>query len=179
MKQKMESTLAAARKNLSAHNVLAPVALFFVGDELASITNISFRDREEHHKILFLLGAVCAQNGFTTLITINDAAMRMNTTATKEELEYIRDNYDTESPLCYPEGMTNIRKEVIIVTGVDLTTKEVHTLVQIYHREDDTIKYDELIDMDEMAEEIGGASESAIGVSILNGYSHPEVISII
>jgi len=110
---------------------LLPMAICFGPDGHKVIPGM-FDDDDAKHEFYRTVGAECRTSNLQIALLVNDAAMRE--VKTDKEAEFIKANYDTESPLSYPKSM---RTECIIALGFNFATEETFTVAQPYREATD------------------------------------------
>ena len=106
--------LTTARINLEKDGDLLPVALMFQGESLMTVMPMPFKTSEEKYEYMTAAGCFARKIGADVLITVCDAAMRQF--KSKEEMEYIKEHYDTERPLAQPKSQ---RTECLVAQVVE------------------------------------------------------------
>jgi hypothetical protein len=151
--------MSMAKANLTRDGHLSPVAILFrSSDGQMGVVSLMF-DSNSKYPIMMGLGDLCKKQGFDEIIMVNDCAVRIPKSV--EEAKFIAENYETESPSCYPESM---RKECIVLHYHSFKTNITESLVEIYTNKDGAPVFENpLPDMD-------GHMESNILNTVIEGY---------
>ena len=97
-----------------------PTAFFETEDKKKGIIMLPFGNEKEKEAVCKQLGRTLIDHNVKKFLLVTDAAMRI---MDKKNAQYTQDNYESESPLTYPESM---RTECLVHLSVDFTkeTKE-------------------------------------------------------
>lgn len=136
MNKIIKSLLEIAKKILKNEGFLIPQA-FFIKDNEKGMVRISpnFKTAEEKYKSCIAIGLTAKQVGANSIILLNDVASK---TYSKENADYVEKNYNTESPLTYPESQ---RDDGIMIMYMDMKTKKIDAYFQKYKKQGNNIKF--------------------------------------
>jgi hypothetical protein len=84
------------------------------GQPIVIIIELEFNKYEMYRK----LGATLGQRGVTDVILLNDCVFR---TIDSKDFKYVKENYNTEAPSCYPESM---RTEALVFVHINFKEKD-------------------------------------------------------
>ena len=141
---------------------LKPVAFLINSDKILGILELKFETDEEKYNMYFRVGQVAKQLKADRVVMINDVALRTYTN--KEEADYARQNYDHESPLCYPE---NMRQDGILLTDIKIGSKKIEACFLKYEKREEEIYF---YDPQEIKSDFKVSLNGALVENILKGY---------
>lgn len=118
-----------AKKILKERGSLSPVAFLVRDGEFSSPMLLDFSNDHKKYTSCIEIGLTAQKINSDRIILVNDIAMR--TVNSLEEAEYIKDNYDHESPLSYPESM---RIDGILFIDINISTNKRSIYLQKYKK---------------------------------------------
>jgi len=115
----IEDLKDVARQNLrncvAVNSDFASMAFFMDGDQpIVAAISLNSDKYEMYRK----LGAMLGLKNITDVILLNDCAFR---TVNVKDFQFVKENYNTESPLSYPESM---RTEALVFAHINFKEKD-------------------------------------------------------
>jgi len=154
-----------ARKNLvdciAGSTPLIPVALPIKEGIPETVLPVPFTSAEDKRRMITILGHVCAQAGCDAVILITDAAMRAFTN--EKDARYAEENWDTENPLSYPQGL---RQECLIVQYLSFKDRTSKVFIHKYQVKDGVPEFSGIDELD--------GAEGDIQSCFMRGYEHAQ-----
>jgi len=115
---------------------LKPVSFLINSDRILGIVELEFETDEEKYNMYFQIGQIAKKFKANRIVMINDVAFRIYTN--KEDADYARQNFDHESPLCYPE---NMRQDGILFTDIKIKSKKIDVCFLKYEKREKEIYF--------------------------------------
>ena len=119
MDKLIEGLIERAKENLKKDGYLAPVIIAMKGDKLLAPILLQFKCDNEKYATYKIIGKIAKKLAADRIILINDVALKMYDT---KDSEHVMKNYNTMSPLTYPE---NMRQDGIFIHDLNLITEKV------------------------------------------------------
>lgn len=138
--------LNLAKELLLKEGELEPMS-FFVKDE--GITAHKVRNTGNKYMDALFLGGLARGYRLDRLLILFDGAARQY--KTEEEVEYAKENMDTEAPLTYPKSM---RQEILVLVAIEFPSKKVSAHMLEYSGDHPNFEFKEVHHMDELQGEI-------------------------
>lgn len=164
----IETFKEQAKQNLrncvAVNSNFLPMAFFMDGDQPIVVAIALNSDKYAmYHKLGVLLG----QRNVTEVILLNDCAFR---TVNVKDAQFVKENYDTESPLSYPESM---RTEALVFVHINFKERD-KICVMAYKKVGKKVEFlEETSDVDDFN---GGIRASvAAGFSVVNKNKYPNL----
>ena len=136
-----------------------PVAFPIEQGKPKAVLPVPFTSAEEKRKMITVLGLICARTGCDAVVLITDAAMRAFTN--EKDAKYAEENWDTENPLSYPQGL---RQECLIVQYLSFKDRTSKVFIHKYQIKDGVPEFSGIDELDGI--------EGDIQSCFLRGYGH-------
>lgn len=157
-----------AKGILEEKGEIMPVAMVITDDGHIIPCMLPFKndDSEEKYAMYGAVGVTMKKFNANKVVLVNDVALKYY--SSKEEADKAKENYQTESPLMYPESL---RQDGILLQEVDLGDDTVNSYFMRYENTSPR-KYHELARLNKEGESMAGAIIS----SLKDGYARSEEI---
>jgi len=134
----LRAMIDRAKKNLEADGHLSACALLMHQGALILPILLSWENDNSKVDAYNMVGQKAKEIRAVGVVLINDVASRK---VMPEDMAHFRQNFDTERPTTYPEGL---RQEMIAVAYLDFQADKIIPYYQEYKKKGDSIEWGDL-----------------------------------